>query len=569
MEIPIQPDDVFILASLHFVAAVFLFVIAWRLLRREMRLPLAIGLGFVWFWSLAAMLDFMWEQTGFNSWFLSPSAEKNLPTMLSSTLLLMISLTALTILWRSAAHQNHQKSWQRGYWLLLALLFAFLAADEYFSIHESITFWRQGYLGLGALVALLGLIMLVMNQSIRLPLLMFLVGLGTMGVFGVLLDAFSAGHVVSIGSFEPKFMACRDEFLGVMCNNYNNTEETAELFGTIIMLISLLSVVNLWSSEKQWKSGLTIIFELGGAWLIGIALWLWLIPAGETLFAQSANANLGDLSLVAYSVSDNTIEAGETLDVTIYMRVNHSITSDYSLSLHLYTQALPEIESIAQDDMELGEFKYPTRAWLPYLPVRNHFQLVIPDDLATSASYQLVAILWQDTPNNKIAVQETALNTLSDGTVLVLEGIAAPPQNIAAVPMSAAYDFAPNFSLEGYDLPSQATVGESLSVGFWWSTEEALDLELTHFLHWFHSETGEYVIFDQIPFAGAFPSQDWSMNLLAHDAWTVTLPNNMPTGTYRVQTGMFTENGERVSVTDAEGHPILDNSIVLGTVIVE
>jgi hypothetical protein len=137
------------------------------------------------------------------------------------------------------------------------------------------------------------------------------------------------------------------------------------------------------------------------------------------------------------------------------------------------------------------------------------------------------------------------------------------------VPMSAAYDFAPNFSLDGYDLPSQATVGDNVTVDFWWSTEQALDLELTQFLHWFNSETGEYIIFDQIPFAGAFPTQDWSANLLANDAWTITLPDDMPTGTYRVQTGMFyIENGERVPVTDSDGNSILDNSIVLGTVLV-
>jgi hypothetical protein len=92
---------------------------------------------------------------------------------------------------------------------------------------------------------------------------------------------------------------------------------------------------------------------------------------------------------------------------------------------------------------------------------------------------------------------------------------------------------------------------------------------LTQFLHWFHSETGEYVIFDQIPFAGAFPAQDWPAQLLAHDAWTVTLPDDMPAGIYRLQTGLFNvDNEERVPVKDSDDKPVLDNSIILGTVIV-
>jgi hypothetical protein len=568
MEIPIQPDDVLTLAVFHFMGAALLFAIGWQLLPRSKRIALGIGLGLVWIWSLAAMLDFMWENTGFNSWFLNPSAEKNLSAMFSSAMLLLIGLIALYLLWRSA---NHQVGWQRVYWLIVGLLFTFLAVDEYFSIHESISFWRQGYLALGGSVALFGLVIIAKSEKAqRLPLLMFIVGLGSMGGFGVLVDAFSAGNVVTIGSFTPDFMTCRTEFLGVICRDFNNTEETAEMFGMIIMVLSLLVVAQLWTAETKWKLSRNIVLAMSGIWLAVMAGGLWIAPAIEAQFAQSASANYGDLSLVAYSVSGDRIEAGHMLDVTVFMQVNRSIDSDYWLSLHLYTQALPEIDSIAQDDMVLGEFKYPTRAWIPYLPVRNQFQLQIPDDLVTPASYQLVAIIWQDTLSNKIAVQETNLATIADGTVIVLEGIAALAPEVAAVPMSAAYDFASNFALEGYDLPAQAVSGEDVTVDFWWSTEQVLDLELSHFLHWFNTETGEYVIFDQIPFGGAFPTQDWPASMLVHDAWTVTLPDDMPTGTYRIQTGMFYINsGERVPVVDVDGVRVQDDSIVLGTVVVE
>jgi len=282
------------------------------------------------------------------------------------------------------------------------------------------------------------------------------------------------------------------------------------------------------------------------------------------------NANYGDLSIVAYSASDDTLKAGETLDVTVYMRVNRSIQSDYSLSVHLLTQPLPEIDSIAQDDMQLGDFKYPTRAWIPYLPVSNDFQLRIPDDLKTSASYQLVAILWQDTPTDTIPVQESNLATISDGKITVLEDIAAPATEVGTIPMSAAYDFSGGFSLEGYQLAEEASAGDTIHVDFWWSSKADLNVELTQFLHWFNTDTEKYVIFDQTPFAGAFPTQDWPAGLLAHDSWEITLPDDMPPGTYRVETGMFgVESQERVPVVDAEGNRVQDDSIVLGTVKVD
>ena len=568
MEDLIQPNAVLTLAILHGLIIVLLFGLAALLLPKSKRFAVAIIFVLLWTMSLVAMLDFMAGNTGFISWFMNPAAERNLPTMLSSSFLLANSAAALLILWQS---RKERAAWEGGYWILLGFLFIFLSLDEYFSIHESILFWRNAYLGLGGTVGLLSLLMIFRSRSkLQRPLLLFVIGFGTIGFSGVILNAFTTQSIISFGSIELDFLTCRHEFMGVLCRDFNNSQDTGELFGEVLVLMSLLTVAQIYINPQQWKRRQTSIVAVGLTWFVLLAASLWILPAIQSLSAKSVVANYGDLSLIAYSVSESTIEADDTLEVSIYMRVNQSITSDYSLSVHLYTQALPDVDSIAQDDMELGDFKYPTRAWLPYLPVRNDFRLQIPDDLATSASYRLVAILWQDTPENTIAVKETSLDTLANGTVTILDGIAAPPSDIDSIPMSAAYDFAPNFSLEGYELPEEVAVGNTITVDFWWSSKESVDVELTHFLHWFHSETGEYVIFDQIPFAGAFPTQDWPKNLLAQDSWTITLPDDMPAGIYRVQTGLFgVASGERIPVTDADGERVLDDSIVLGVVTVK
>src|SRR5690606_25929700 len=113
--------------------------------------------------------------------------------------------------------------------------------------------------------------------------------------------------------------------------------------------------------------------------------------------------------LLAYDLNTHSIVAGDILKLTLYMQANHDLNEDYSMSVHLYTQAVPDIDSIEQDDMTLGNFTYPTRAWIPDLAVRNHFQLTIPDDIATNQSYQLIAILWQGDLTNRIPIQETIL----------------------------------------------------------------------------------------------------------------------------------------------------------------
>src|SRR5688572_31948613 len=107
--IPIQPDEVLVLAILHASAAFILAALAWFLLPAKSR-PLALlALGLIWGWSLWAMLDFASGDTGFFSWFLDPSAEKNFVAMLNSALLLMVALAAFFLLLQS-------RGWQRAYW---------------------------------------------------------------------------------------------------------------------------------------------------------------------------------------------------------------------------------------------------------------------------------------------------------------------------------------------------------------------------------------------------------------------------------------------------------------------
>lgn len=568
MDTLIQPDGVLKLAIMNGLIISVLLGFSTVLLPKSKRLALGVILVLLWTISLTAMLDFMAGHTGFLSWFVNPAAEKNLPTMLSSSFMMTNSAAAIWILWQS---RKERAAWEGGYWFLLGFLFLFLSLDEYFSFHEQIVIWRQAYIGLGGSVGLLSLVMIFRSRKkIGRPLIFFIIGFATIGFSGVVLNAFTSQSLIAFGPIKLSFIACHNSFWGVLCRDYNNVQDIGEIFGETAVMMSLLSVAQIYIVPEQWRRKRNSIIAVGSTWFILLAASLWILPAVETIFAHKADANYGDLSLVAYSVSDTTITAGENLDVTVYMRVNHSIDSDYSLSVHLFTQALPDVNSIAQDDMLLGEFKYPTRAWIPYLPVSNEFHLHIPDDLATSASYQLVMILWQNTPHDTIAVKETTLQTLDDGTIVILEDIAAPPKDIPSVPMSAAFHFAPNFTLEGYELPTEVTAGDPVTLKFWWSSAAEQNLELSQFLHWFHTDTGKYVIFDQIPFAGAFPTQDWPKGLLAQDSWTITLPADMPAGEYQVHTGMFkVDNDKRVPVTDIDGKAVLDNSIVLGTVMVK
>lgn len=568
MLMPIELNQVITLMVLHLVLAIILYGIGHFLLPKSSRLPLAGLLTFVWGWSAIALVSFYQQNMGFLGWFFDPSGEKNASALLSTFFLMMIGLASLSLLWARLTEKRYLRA---VYWLFVGILMIFLAVDEYFSIHETIVYWRGAYLILGGSVGLITLFMISQSKSnIRWILLMFLIGLGTMGVSGVVLDAFSAQNLLDIGSLKLTFIRCNETFLGVYCRDFSNTEELMELFGSGIMVLSMLALMNIYWDEPQQKVQRRLVYALGSIWLIGLIAWMWIVPSIQARLAQPANTNYDDISLLGYDLNTHSISAGDTLDLTLYMQANNNLTDDYSMSVHLYTQALPDIESLVQDDMTLGEFKYPTRAWIPNLAVRNHFELIILDDLETNQSYQLIAILWQGDLSNRIPIQETIFPIFADGTTLVLDGIAAPASDTPPITTSLSYNFAADFSLAGYELPQSATIGADVSLNFWWQADSDSDVTATQFLHWFNIDTEEFFIFDQVPFGGYFPTQDWVAGMLVQDSWTVSIPDDIPAGTYRVQTGMFElATAQRIAVADNTGTPVTDNSIILGEVVIE
>lgn len=559
---PIQIDDLILLASIHAFAGIILAAIGWFLLGRNLWRTLAIALVLIWAWSLIAMIDFASGDTGFLSWFLDPSAEKNLVAMVNSALLLMVAVAAFFLFWQSF---QQSPRWHGLYWFLLCFLFAFLAADEYYSLHESIVFWRAGYLGLGGLTALLSLVVIVTSTGeIRKMITLFLLGLGVMGVSGVVLDAFSAQNLLDIGPLKLTFLTCRSTFIGIRCSDFNNTEEMFELMGATMMVFGLWGVLRLQGISKN--AGQRLV-AAGGFWIAIVCISLWVLPSINVYFSQRAKADYGDLSLLAYSLSENTIEAGGSLDVKLYVRANQFLNKEYSFSVHLYTQI--DAQSISQDDMSYGDFAYPTRGWLPFAAAVMDFHLDLPADLPTNESYQLVLIVWHERLDNVVSVLSSDLRSLDDGKILILDGIAAPSSDTPAAPDTPIYEFESGIYLMGYDLPESAKLGETLLVPFWWRSISSQNLEMRQFLHWFHEDTGEYILFDQTPFAGRFPTQDWPAGLLARDAWEINLPSDMPVGNYRLQTGLFRlDNQERLAVMTAQNQPVQDNSIVLGYVMV-
>lgn len=518
-------------------------------------------------WAVVFMLNR--EAQSFMGWFFDPNTELALGPIISSSQLLAIGALAFI--------SGLVVKRKMLYWLFLGAGMVFLASDEYFSIHENYALWRPTYIGIGASVVLLTLLVGWFEAQQRLTFLLIVIGFGIIGFSGVGLDAFANDSPIEVGDFSFNGFRCGLYKWGIYCQDFPVFEEFLELAGSTLILIGILIYLKQNLSAPQWRWSLRGVGLVVGVWIVFTFSNLWFIPTLEArLVAEDVRVEYldGALSLVGYEVSTQEIKPGDKVKTTLYFQVNESIDYNYFVSVHLL--AKPTEETFIQDDIQLGQWKYPSSAWLPGLAVRNELTFTVPNAISTPATYWLMVRVWPgpEIPNQlrgpEASISRTSLLVLDPDTLVLTNLVARPVDPVPAPPEQRRYDFSDGFSLYGVELPQEGQPGSPMTLKFWWHGERDIQRQLVHFIHFFHENGEDYFVFDLPPFEGRFPPEDWPANIDMMDEVAVTLPSELPTGIYRVQTGMYELNSkERVPVADANGREVQDFSIYVGTIEVK
>jgi hypothetical protein len=540
----------------------------WRFLlppARRLLIGLAV-LGSVW----AACSIITDDDKTFWGWLFSDSAEYTASAMLSSLLLLLIALAALINAFRPAIAFG-----RRLPWLIPAAFFFFLSLDEYYSYHESVETWRTIYAGCGLLLILASVILAGIERDFRIPLFVML-GAGMIGFGGVALDALANEARVSVGSYDLDWFYCHhSRFYGIVCQDFGVLEEWLELGGESLILAGFVSFAHKSHAPARWALTRRSLAGAAIAWALWMIGSMWIIPTIQArVMADPVRVEYqgGALRLARYHLSQNTTRPGDTVDVTLYFEARTFIHENYYLSVHLLSH--PEVESLAQDDTQLGEWEYPTSAWLPYLAVRHDLHLKLPADLPAPASYWITVRVWEGpdlehytSASQKITITRADRQQIAPDTVILsaLPVVGDPP---ASAPARAAdYRFDNGLRLYGYDLPGHAEIGQAVTLHFWWQTRRDMRADLTQYIHLDDENSDGLFVFDQTGLGDSFPFADWPDGLDVLDTWTITLPDEIPPGTYRVYTGIYdTLTITRIPVKDGSGQTVRDDSIDLGII---
>jgi hypothetical protein len=121
--------------------------------------------------------------------------------------------------------------------------------------------------------------------------------------------------------------------------------------------------------------------------------------------------------------------------------------------------------------------------------------------------------------------------------------------------------------LLGYSMLS--TIGEApaLSVRLHWQATDPIDPiggDYTVFVQLLDEGNQLVTSRDSQPLAGQYPTSRWQPGEVVVDEFSLTLPEHLSSGRYRLVTGMYDlATGQRLPATDAAGQPLPDDMVVL------
>ncbi|MDD9955386.1 MAG: hypothetical protein OXP68_04110 [Anaerolineaceae bacterium] len=364
------------------------------------------------------------------SWHLYLGGEFRLASALSAALPVMAALASLTLALKAGdatVASPRLTAARRLYWLALGAGLLYLAADEFFLLHEADEdTWKTVYLLTGALVVAPPVLMLRVASWRRLVALL-LTGLALLGAGGILLDALLEGVVEDGLRCEGMVLQDSCEAFDFYLPFWRMLEEVSELAGFTLVIGALLLL-----TPRREPGGGRVVSQLadaavplGGALvLLAFAVWMWLLPALELgLRAERVLVEWrdGDLALLGYRMDEGPARPGERVDVHLYWQARRPLDLP-QLRLSMHVLVWPDLgESVAQhDDVRIGQFAHG-EAFIPGLIVRKTVPLHLPEDLP-GGSHALTLRLWSGEPPWRElkgqALRADNLQLLTEDTVL-------------------------------------------------------------------------------------------------------------------------------------------------------
>jgi len=297
-------------------------------------------------------------------------------------------------------------------------------------------------------------------------------------------------------------------------------------------------------------------------------------PADQVIIARPLEASFGgQVTLLGYDVSGESLRAGDTVDVTLYLGAEHPITENLILGLQLVSAGPYDDALLVNVGSWPGGGNYPTTAWQPGEVLADRYRLRLPTDVPELQLWDLWLIFSRPAQPGEMderlpvrvgGVPGAPYVTLTRLRVEPLEEYATSPPAEAMLRPPPAFGPEREIVLEAVDI---ALDGTDVRTVLWWRVHKPLDREYTVFVQLLDEEWRLVATGDGPPRGGAMPTDHWQAGDLIVDGHRIPLPENLPPpkneGAYRIGVGFY-DPERRLPAWDAEGQPLPESTAIIG-----
>lgn len=271
-------------------------------------------------------------------------------------------------------------------------------------------------------------------------------------------------------------------------------------------------------------------------------------------------ARRGPLALLGFDHPQEELRPGHVLPLDLFWQVKDVWQRDLAVRVELVD---PDGRFVTEAVGPVTRPDAPPASWQAGDIIQSKVNLVVPATAVPEPHRLRLSLI--DPQSGRALGRPVML----DGTLPVDTWPLITEFPAMGTPLRADFGRPPAVELHGYDLaPQGAAPGEDLELALYWRAVTTLPTNYNVFVHLVDAEGRIVAQGDGPPLAGFRPTVSWRPGEVFVDEHTITLPEDLQPGTYRLWTGLYdADTGERLpAVRDGESVP--GGAVVLQEVII-
>jgi hypothetical protein len=277
-----------------------------------------------------------------------------------------------------------------------------------------------------------------------------------------------------------------------------------------------------------------------------------LSPAEVGRLEHKVFLSFGDrIELLAYELDSEQVEPGRWTQVTLYWRALKEMEHDYTVCVRLLG---PTGESDGADCTYPGRGNYATSLWNAGDIFADTYHYRVPRDFPAPSFATINVAIFRYPEEQYLSVSDSQGAEVGQSATFGRVKVGSASDSLTPSARKLSYRLGEGIGLVGYELTGTIAPGDSLSVTLYWSPSIPINEDWTVFVHLVDQAGQLWSQDDSQPRDSTYPTSLWAEGEVIADVHELTLPADLPAGTYEIRVGMYRlETVERLPVVDPSG----------------